>query len=272
MGFVSIFVPGTKYITCDELEQYVEESKEIYDENKEAHPNTAEARKLLKKRKFLLLDARRRDEFCVSHIYNASNVHSTFLHDKDSVKELNERLSQVCERDTLIVMYCAVGLRSAWLAKFLTSQGFTNCKVLYHGFYEWTNEGRPIYGQKCLNIQQSSTANSESCLSPIPREDTAKGSPCCRSSHVADEISVASRSQQQPEKLVEGKISRLCLCQMDPEVLHMCNNEEHGCSHTNCVAPQHYIASLALNQNLSTKYKFPSWLSDHRVIANLPLE
>ena len=31
MGFVAIFVPGTKYITCDELAEYVEESKKLYD-------------------------------------------------------------------------------------------------------------------------------------------------------------------------------------------------------------------------------------------------
>jgi hypothetical protein len=70
MGFVHIFVPGTKYITCDELEEYVEESKRVYDDSKGKHPesNEEDARKLLNKRKFLLLDARRRDEFCVSRI------------------------------------------------------------------------------------------------------------------------------------------------------------------------------------------------------------
>lgn len=72
MGFVAIFVPGTKYITCDELEKYVEDSKIAYDEDKGKHPETneGEAKQLLQKRKFLLLDARRRDEFCVSRIHN----------------------------------------------------------------------------------------------------------------------------------------------------------------------------------------------------------
>lgn len=31
-------------------------------------------------------------------IYNATNVHSTFLHNKDSVNELNDRLDQVQKR------------------------------------------------------------------------------------------------------------------------------------------------------------------------------
>lgn len=70
MGFVRIFVPGTNYITCDELAKYVEESKQEYDNNITSNENLneAEARDLLQKRKFLLLDARRRDEFCVSRI------------------------------------------------------------------------------------------------------------------------------------------------------------------------------------------------------------
>ncbi len=50
----------------------------------------------------------------------------------------------------------------------------------------------------------------------------------------------------------------------------MCNHKEHGCSVTNRVAPQHYLASLALNQNLSTKFKFPQWLSNLRTIAVYP--
>lgn len=71
MGFVAIFVPGTKYITCDELAEYVEESKAIYDSsNIDRSLNEEEARNMLKlqKRKYLLLDARRKDEFCVSRI------------------------------------------------------------------------------------------------------------------------------------------------------------------------------------------------------------
>ena len=82
MGFVAIFVPGTKYITCDELAEYVEESKRVYDieeskrgdrsssQSMDRSLNEEEARSMLQlqRRKFLLLDARRRDEFCVSHI------------------------------------------------------------------------------------------------------------------------------------------------------------------------------------------------------------
>lgn len=118
MGFVKIFVPGTSYVTCDELAQHVEESKREYDitaKTTDGNLNESEARDLLRKRKFLLLDARRRDEFCVSRIfslqsefyftilllfdfediYNATNVHSTFTHGKDDIKELKERLDQV---------------------------------------------------------------------------------------------------------------------------------------------------------------------------------
>jgi hypothetical protein len=54
------------------LAEYVEESKTLYDENNSDHSlNEEEARHMLQmqKRKFLLLDARRKDEFCVSRIF-----------------------------------------------------------------------------------------------------------------------------------------------------------------------------------------------------------
>jgi len=285
MGFVAIFVPGTKYITCDELAEYVEESKTLYDSRAvDRNLNEEEARNMLQmqQRKFLLLDARRKDEFCVSHIYNATNVHSTFTHGEDSIKELNNRLGQVCTKDTLLVMYCAVGLRSAWLAKHLTGQGYTNCKVLYHGFYEWTNEGRPIYGQNCVNVQPvspktpktNSTPNNspkahDRDLSP-PHEPPISSSPLTTPKEPHSSPSVSSRKQQTPSSLVEASITDVCLCQLQPEIVHMCNNSAHGCAQTNRVAPQHFIASLALKQTLSTKYKFPSWLSSHRTIAPSP--
>jgi len=305
MGFVAIFVPGTKYITCDELAEYVEESKAVYDANHDEPLNSdghrvdpsvnqAEARNMLQKqkRKFLLLDARRKDEFCVSHIYNATNVHSTFTHGKDAIKELNERLEQVCDKDTLLVMYCAVGLRSAWLAKHLTSQGYTNAKVLYHGFYEWTNEGRPIYGQNCVSVQPVPPNSSPKTPKTSKAHKTTKNSavdspihsaslspPHAPSSSPPSQAQQSSLTQQpnvssprhSPTPLVEASVTGVCLCQLQAEVVHMCNHPVHGCLATQRVAPQHYIASLALKQTLSTKYKFPSWLSSHRSIAPEPV-
>jgi len=125
MIFVAIFVPGTKYITCEELEQILNSSD--YKDPK----------------RFFLIDTRRPDEFFVSHIANATNVHSTFS-GKSSLQELKDKVEDAVEKDTLIVLYCAVGLRSAWMAGFLTRKGYTNVKVIHRGFYEWANAGKPI--------------------------------------------------------------------------------------------------------------------------------
>jgi len=134
LWFVALVVPGSQYITCEELEQIL------------LSPDYKDPRR------FFLIDTRRPDEFFVSHITNATNVHSTFR-GKSSMQELKEKVEDAVDKDTLIVVYCAVGLRSAWMARFLTWEGYTNVKVLYRGYYEWANEGRPILSRYPLTME-----------------------------------------------------------------------------------------------------------------------
>ena len=67
-----------------------------------------------------------------AYIYNATNIHSTFSQGDSIADELKQKLESVCNQDTLIVTYCAVGLRSSWLAKYLGKKGYRNVKVSIH--------------------------------------------------------------------------------------------------------------------------------------------
>eukprot|EP01111_Echinosteliopsis_oligospora_P012975 TRINITY_DN453_c0_g2_i1.p1 TRINITY_DN453_c0_g2~~TRINITY_DN453_c0_g2_i1.p1 ORF type:complete len:303 (+),score=42.38 TRINITY_DN453_c0_g2_i1:139-1047(+) len=282
MGFVHVFVSGVKFITAEELSPFVDSSE---------HENQTNTNGLTK-RKFFLLDARRTDEFVVSHIRNATNIHSTFTRGKDSVDELKQKLEAICDKDTLIVTYCAVGLRSSWLAKYLTGMGYTNCKVLYHGFYEWTNSGRAIHGGleavedgKKLTPGARSPCALEGLGAPTkpqrkwslfgigrsPSPPPAAANP----EHNATEHQAGMTTVAQPNNVVsaaEAEAARHIPINdtvvegknHTSQTVHMCS---HACRQTNKVLPQHFIASLALEQKRSTKDKFPLWLGPHRKIS-----
>ncbi|HVK38259.1 MAG TPA: rhodanese-like domain-containing protein [Candidatus Kapabacteria bacterium] len=84
----------------------------------------------------LLLDTRTPEEFSISHLANAQLVSPTSF-DRDDVDDL--------ERDRPIVVYCAVGQRSARVARTLKELGFTSVRCLYGGIILWYNEGYPVY-------------------------------------------------------------------------------------------------------------------------------
>jgi rhodanese-related sulfurtransferase len=129
MGFTHTVVYGVSYITSEDLQKEMETE---FDGKEGVQP------------RLVILDARRTDEFFMSHIENATNIHSTLLRGKKMADEMMAKLEGV-DKDAHIVLYCAVGLRSSWLGKYLMRLGYTNVQVLYHGYYNWANEGRPIY-------------------------------------------------------------------------------------------------------------------------------
>lgn len=88
-----------------------------------------------KQDEFLILDARERDEYSVSHLEGAiylgyENVDFSQL---DGV-----------DKDTPIVVYCSIGVRSENIGAQLLEQGFTNVQNLYGSIFEWANKGYPI--------------------------------------------------------------------------------------------------------------------------------
>lgn len=83
----------------------------------------------------LLLDARSSEEYAVSHLPGARRVDP----EADAFPQLD-----TLSRDRPIIVYCAVGYRSARVASKLQKQGFTNVANLKGSIFRWANEGRPV--------------------------------------------------------------------------------------------------------------------------------
>ena len=92
----------------------------------------------------ILVDARRKEEFSVSHISGAKNIpHNS----KDPLKYLIN-----IKPENPIVVYCSVGYRSSILAMKLQTLGFIEVYNLEGSIFKWANEGR-------LLVQGQATAH-----------------------------------------------------------------------------------------------------------------
>jgi rhodanese-related sulfurtransferase len=78
----------------------------------------------------ILIDVRKEDEFAVSHLQAAVNT--------QKATAVNH------PKDTPIVVYCSVGVRSADFAKKLDELGFTNVLNLRGSIFAWGNKGYPL--------------------------------------------------------------------------------------------------------------------------------
>jgi len=85
------------------------------------------------KTKAILLDAREAKEYNVSHLKNAVFVGSDHFKLKETLKKLPK------DKNTKIVVYCSLGIRSETIAHKLMKEGYTNIYNLYGGIFEWKN-------------------------------------------------------------------------------------------------------------------------------------
>lgn len=82
----------------------------------------------------VLIDARTREEYDVSHIAGAVHVDP----DDPALDALG------LDPNVPIVAYCSVGYRSSEIARTLQDQGFTNVSNLEGSLFKWANEGRAV--------------------------------------------------------------------------------------------------------------------------------
>jgi len=95
----------------------------------------------------IIFDSREKKEFNVSHIPS-----STFIgYNNFSVETLSESYPK---KDTPIVVYCTIGIRSETISKKLIDAGYTNVKNLYGGICEWKNKN-----YKLIDSTNSETEN-----------------------------------------------------------------------------------------------------------------
>jgi len=93
----------------------------------------------------LVLDARTAAEYGVSHLRDAVHIDPA----RPSLRPLRGRV-----RSDPVVVYCAVGYRSARLAHWLSAQGYTDVRNLEGSIFQWANEDRPVFraGRPTLEV------------------------------------------------------------------------------------------------------------------------
>jgi len=109
---------------------------------------------LQSKENFVLLDAREIKEFNVSHIENAINVGF----DKFDSKKVTTILK---DKNTTIVVYCSIGVRSEKIGEKLIKLGYRNVFNLYGGIFEWKNYGGKVVTNRNIETDKIHTFNKE---------------------------------------------------------------------------------------------------------------
>ena len=86
----------------------------------------------------VILDSRELKEYKTSHLKNA--IHVGYDHfNIDSVQK------KIPNKDTKIVVYCSVGIRSESIADSLKKAGYRQVENLYGGIFEWKSNDLPVY-------------------------------------------------------------------------------------------------------------------------------
>jgi len=89
----------------------------------------------------VILDAREWEEYQVSHIKDAVWVgYNDF--------KLAEVVKNIPDKNSNIVVYCSIGVRSENVGEELLESGYINTKNMYGGIFEWTNQGYPVYNME----------------------------------------------------------------------------------------------------------------------------
>ncbi|TVZ57859.1 rhodanese-related sulfurtransferase [Flavobacteriaceae bacterium MAR_2010_105] len=86
----------------------------------------------------IVLDARERDEFMISHLKGAKHVgYNTF--------KIDSITNHIPNKKQPIVVYCSVGIRSEIIAAQLKKAGYSNVYNLYGGIFEWKNNNFKVF-------------------------------------------------------------------------------------------------------------------------------
>lgn len=90
------------------------------------------------KKKLIYLDAREKNEFETSHLEKSIYIGFNDFNSK-RFTDLN------IDKNTPILVYCSLGVRSEKIAKKIKKLGYKNIFNLYGGIFLWKNEGFKVY-------------------------------------------------------------------------------------------------------------------------------
>ena len=105
---------------------------EKYHQEKVPYISAIELQNLKQNNKVVVLDSRELIEFKVSHIKGAILVG----YDDFKLSSLPDNL----DKNTPLVVYCTLGVRSGVIANELIERGYRDVKNLYGGISEWKNK------------------------------------------------------------------------------------------------------------------------------------
>ncbi|MFC4095156.1 rhodanese-like domain-containing protein [Euzebyella saccharophila] len=121
--------------------------------NKESVPYI-EVEELKNNTSAVLLDARKREEFEVSHFKDAIWVgHNDF--------QMDQVTEKIANKDQEIVVYCSIGVRSENIGEKLMKAGYTNVRNLYGGIFQWKNNGLPVFDKNGMETQKVHAFNKQ---------------------------------------------------------------------------------------------------------------
>ncbi len=120
-------------------------SKLLKQQNTESIPYISVEDLKTKKEDIILLDSREQKEFNTSHLKDAICVG----YDSFNLEVIKPKLPN---KDSKIVVYCSLGIRSEDVAEKLKKAGYTNVYNLYGGIFEWKNNDLEV-----LNLQEQPT-------------------------------------------------------------------------------------------------------------------
>lgn len=132
IGYIIVFIISTSGFSQNTL------SEVLKTYNSETVPYITVQELAMPKTKALILDARERNEYKISHLKGA-----IFVGYNDFKVDVFEKIHP--NKNEVIVVYCSLGIRSESIAEKLKNSGYTNVQNLYGGIFEWKNNGYPIF-------------------------------------------------------------------------------------------------------------------------------
>lgn len=98
-----------------------------------------EFKKMLKNEKVYVLDAREKKEYDISHIKGAKLI---------GHNQLNKNALKGIPKNSTIVVYCTVGVRSEKIGARLKKMGYSNVNNLLGSIIEWVNQDNKVIDSK----------------------------------------------------------------------------------------------------------------------------
>ncbi|MCH7525116.1 MAG: rhodanese-like domain-containing protein [Bacteroidetes bacterium] len=146
-----LFLIATQFSLAQEKEpKSLSDLLEMYNERSVPYISVQEL--AMPKTDAILLDAREMKEYNVSHLKNAIYVG----YDDFQIDSVQKKLPN---KDSQIVVYCSLGIRSEDVAEKLKKAGYTNVFNLYGGIFEWKNNNFIIYDSEEKETENIHTFN-----------------------------------------------------------------------------------------------------------------